>query len=251
MGTVQGGALVNFLADVVRWFSDPANWQGSTGVPTRVLQHLNLSVWPVLLAAIVAVPLGVQLGHRRRGAFLAISLANIGRAVPSFAVLVIGIPIAVYYKLGTFYWPAFLALLLLAIPPMLTNAYTGVREVAPGIVESSRGMGLTERQVLRKIEIPMALPVIITGVRVSAVQVVATATLAALIGGGGLGRYIIDGLSVRDFVEVFAGALLVAALSIATEGVFSLVERLTVSPGITGRTKMVDTLNIRKAGLGV
>lgn len=242
---------MSFLADVARWFADPANWQGSGGIPSRVLEHLSLSVWPVLLAAVVALPLGVTLGHHKRGAFLAISVANIGRAIPSFAVLVVGIPIAFRFGLGTSYWPAFAALFLLAIPPMLTNAYTGVREVDPGTVESSRGMGLTERQILRRIEVPMALPVIITGVRVSAVQVVATATLAALIGGGGLGRYIIDGLPVRDIVQVFAGALLVAVLSVATEGFFSLFERLAVSPGIAGRSTVVDTREIREAGLGL
>jgi osmoprotectant transport system permease protein len=234
MGAQEGGALM-FLGDVVRWFVDAANWQGSTGIPSRVVEHLSLSVWPVLLAVVIAMPTGVLLGHHRRGAFFAISVANIGRALPSFAVVVLALPISIRLGLGLSYWPAFAALFLLAIPPILTNAYTGVREVDPGTVESSRGMGLTEGQVLRRIEIPMALPVILTGVRVSAVQVVATATLAALIGGGGLGRYIIDGLATRDIVQVFAGALLVAALSVATEGAFSLVERVSVSSGISRR----------------
>ncbi len=237
---------MGFLSDVVRWFFDPASWQGSGGIPSCVLEHLSLSVWPVLLAAALALPAGVLLGHHRRGAMLAISVANIGRALPSFAVLVVGIPISFRFGLGVSYWPAFGALFLLAIPPMLTNAYTGVREVDAGTVESARGMGLTEGQVLRRIEIPMALPVIITGVRVSAVQVVATATLAALIGGGGLGRYIIDGLATRDIVEVFSGALLVAALSIVTEGLFSLIERLTVSPGIVRTVDLADISQVPK-----
>jgi osmoprotectant transport system permease protein len=235
-----------FLVEVSRWFSDPVNWHGSSGIPDRILQHLSLSVWPVALAAALAVPLGVTLGHRKRGAFFAISVANVGRALPSFAVLVVGVPVSIKLGLGLSYWPAFAALFLLALPPMLTNAYTGVREVDPGTVESSRGMGLTEGQILRTIEIPMALPVIITGVRVSAVQVVATATLAALIGGGGLGRYIIDGLATRDLVKVFAGALLVAGLSVATEGFFSLVERVSVSPGIGRRGRAVDISQMPK-----
>jgi len=249
VGTAKGGDLVSFLADVARWFADGANWQGSTGVPARIFQHLSLTVWPVALAAALAIPIGVVLGHRKRGAFLAISVANVGRALPSFAVLVLALPFSIRLGLGLSYWPAFAALFLLALPPMLTNAYTGVREVDPAMVESSRGMGLTERQVMRRIEIPMALPVIITGVRVSAVQVVATATLAALIGGGGLGRYIIDGISIRDYVEVFAGALMVAGLSIATEGLFSLIERLAVSPGIRSHSRLIDQDTLR-AGLG-
>jgi osmoprotectant transport system permease protein len=231
---------MDFLVDVARWFADPAHWQGSGGVPARIVEHVSLSVWPVVLAAAVALPTGVLLGHVRRGAFLAISAANVGRALPSFAVLVVGVPISIKLGLGLSYWPAFAALFLLAIPPILTNAYTGVREVDPGTVESSRGMGLTEEQILRRIEVPMALPVIVTGLRVSAVQVVATATLAALIGGGGLGRYIIDGLATRDIVQVFAGAVLVAALSVATEGFFSLLERVLVSPGIARRSRLAD-----------
>ena len=237
---------MTFLADVARWFLDPASWQGTGGVPARVLEHLSLSVWPVALAAAIALPLGVTLGHRNRGAFLAISVANVGRALPSFAVLVVGVPVSIKLGLGLSYWPAFAALFLLAIPPMLTNAFTGVREVDPGTVESSRGMGFTEGQVVRKIEIPLALPVIITGIRVSAVQVVATATLAALIGGGGLGRYIIDGLATRDLVQVFAGALLVAVLSVITEGFFSLMERFFVSPGIGRKAEFVDISQIPK-----
>ncbi len=226
---------MEFLGDVARWFTDPVIWQGSGGIPNRVLEHLVLSVPAVALAAVLSVPVGVYLGHRNRGALFAISVANIGRALPSFAVLVLAIPFSIRLGLGLSYWPAFAALFLLAIPPVLTNSYTGVREVAPGIVESSRGMGLTERQILVDIEIPMAAPVILTGLRVSAVQVVATATLAALIGGGGLGRYIIDGLATRDIVEVFGGAVLVAGLSIFTEVSFALAERALVSPGIRRR----------------
>lgn len=226
---------MGFLGEVTRWFLDPAIWQGSGGIPNRVFEHLLLSVPAVALAAAISVPVGVYLGHRNRGALLAISVANIGRALPSFAVLVLAIPFSIRLGLGLSYWPAFAALFLLAIPPILTNAYTGVREVDPGTVESSRGMGLTEAQVLVDIEIPMAIPVILTGLRVSAVQVVATATLAALIGGGGLGRYIIDGLATRDIVEVFGGAVLVAGLSIVTEVSFALAERALVSPGIRRR----------------
>lgn len=239
--------MIGFLSDVARWFADPANWQGTGGVPNRLLEHLLLAAPPVVLAAAISIPLGMYLGHHRRGALFAISVANIGRALPSFAVLVLAIPFSIRLGLGLSYWPAFAALVLLAIPPILTNAYTGVKEVDPGTVESARGMGLTETQILTKIEVPMAAPVILTGLRVSAVQVVATATLAALIGGGGLGRYIIDGLSIRDIVEVFSGALVVAALSILTEGSFALAERALVSPGIRRRAGVRDLASTPKS----
>lgn len=227
--------------EVLEWFADPSNWQGTSGIPNRVYEHLLLSVPPVLIALLLALPIGVYLGHVKRGAFATISVANVGRALPSFAVLVLAIPLSIRWGLGLSYWPAFIALLVLAIPPILTNAYTSVREVDPEVVEAASGMGLRDRDVLLKTEVPMALPVIITGVRISAVQVIATATLAALIAGGGLGRFIIDGLATGDVPEVVGGAILVALLAIAAEAAFSLLERLSVSPGIR-RKRRFDAL---------
>jgi osmoprotectant transport system permease protein len=166
---------------------------------------------------------------RRFGA-LAVNISNIGRAIPSFAILVLGVQV-----LGIGAKPAFLALLVLAIPPLVTNSYVGMAEVDPEIRESAKGMGMTGRQSVVRVEIPIALPVLLAGVRTAAVQVVATATLAAIVAWGGLGRYIVDGLAQRDSVQVFAGALLVAVLSVLTELALALTQRLVVSAGLTHR----------------
>jgi osmoprotectant transport system permease protein len=225
-------AVEDFTAgNVVRWFTTASHWRGANGIPHRLFEHLQMSIGASLLAAVIALPIGLFLGHLHRGGFIAINLANIGRAIPSFAILVIG---AVMFGVGA--QPAFVALVALAIPPMVTNAYVGVREVDPEAIEAARGMGMTGAQLLGKVEVPMALPLVMAGIRTSTVQVVATATLAAVIGWGGLGRFIVDGLAQRDFVQVFAGALIVAALSVITELVFALLQRLVVSRGLQTRS---------------
>ncbi|MFQ5966879.1 MAG: ABC transporter permease [Acidimicrobiia bacterium] len=229
------------------WFTDPAQWQGTDGIPNRVFEHLTLSIPPVALAALLAIPIGVVLGHTRRGAFLTISVANVGRALPSFAVLVLALPLAIRWGLGLSYWPAFAALFLLAIPPILVNAYTGVREVDPEIREAARGMGLKPRQILTRTELPIAVALILTGLRIASVHVIATAPLAALAAGGGLGRYIIDGLATLNIPEVLGGAILVAALALSFEAGFSLLQRVTASPGLA-RGPYLDALTRSKPG---
>jgi osmoprotectant transport system permease protein len=180
------------------------------------------------VAAAVAIPIAVWLGHRKTGGTLAVAAVNIGRAIPSFAIIALFLPISIRLGLGLGFWPTFLALLFLAIPPMFTNAYTGVAGVDPALTEAARGMGLTERRIITDVELPMASPVILAAIRVAAVQVIATATLGALVAWGGLGRYIIDGFSTQDSVEVFAGAILVAGLALTTEVALGWVERRLV-----------------------
>jgi osmoprotectant transport system permease protein len=227
---------MDFLADVLAWFTDSANWQGSAGIPNRTLEHVRLSAFATMVAAGLAVPLGVLLGHSGRGGLIAVSVVNIGRAIPSFAVIALALPFSIRAGLGIGFWPTFLALVLLALPPIFTNSFTAVRSVGMDVVEAARGMGMRERQVLLEIELPLAAPLILTGIRVAAVQVVATATLGALVGWGGLGRYIIDGFSVQDNVRVFAGALLVAVLAILTDVLFSVTEWiLGARGGLRGR----------------
>jgi osmoprotectant transport system permease protein len=221
---------MNFLSHVVSWFTSGAHWQGTNGIPHRVLEHVVMSAAAVGAAIVLAVPLGLLLGHRRRFGAVAINFSNVGRAVPSFAVLVLAAQI-----IGIGAEPAFIALFVLAIPPLVTNSYVGMAGVESEIRESARGMGMTSWQSLSRVELPVALPVVLAGVRTAAVQVVATATLAALVAWGGLGRYIIDGLAQRDFVQVFAGAFLVALLSVLTELALALVQRITVSAGLTHR----------------
>jgi osmoprotectant transport system permease protein len=223
---------MDFLQAVVGWLAAPEHWVGSNGIPNRVAEHLLISVLTTLAAVAIALPIGVAAGHSGRGGFLAINVANFGRAMPSLALLALMLPLALSLKLGLGFWPTFIALVPLGIPPTLTNSYVGVREVDRDIVEAARGMGLRDREVLRDVELPLAAPLILAGVRNSAVAIVATATLGALVAGGGLGRYIVDGIALQDYPRVFVGALLVALLSIAVEVTFGAVERLTVSSGL-------------------
>ncbi len=221
-----------FLLDVVAWLSAPEHWVGSDGIPTRIGQHLLLSAVTAIVAVWIALPIGVLFGHAGRGGFLAINLANVGRAMPSLALLALMLPVALSMKLGLGFWPTFFALVPLGIPPILTNSYVAVREVDRDIVEAARGMGLRELEVLRMVELPIAAPLIIAGVRNAAVAIVATATLGALVAGGGLGRYIVDGLARQDYPRLFVGALLVAVLSIAVEIAFGAFERFVISTGL-------------------
>ena len=223
---------MEFLGDVLAFFADGANWVGEAGILNRTLEHIGLSAFSMAVAAFIAIPPALLLGHTGRGGLFAVSVVNIGRAVPSFAIVALALPVSINLGLGLGYWPTFLALVALALPPMFTNTYTGVREVDQGTVEAARGMGMSGWEVLRGIELPLASPVILAAVRVASVQVVATATLGALVAWGGLGRYIIDGFSQRDNVEVFVGGVLVALLAVITELFFGLVERWAVPAGL-------------------
>ncbi len=225
--------MIEFLGDVVAWFGD--NWTGSGGIVTRTWEHIWVSGWAVVAAMGVAMPLASWLGHAKRGGIVAVSVVNVGRALPSFGIVALSLPITIriarnvpFIDSGLGFLPTFVALFALALPPIFTNTYTGVRNVSPEAVEAARGMGFRGSGILWKVELPLASPVILAGIRTSSVQVVATATLGALVAYGGLGRYIIDGFAVRDNVTIFAGALLVAALSVLTEVAFSVAERWLV-----------------------
>jgi osmoprotectant transport system permease protein len=198
----------------------------------RILEHIELSGLAVAIALLIAAPIALYLGHTGRGGFVAINVANIGRALPSLALLAFGLVIAIALGLGLGFWPTIFALVPLAIPPIMTNTYVAVREVDRDIVDAARGMGLSEGQILRTIEVPLGLPLILAGVRTAAVNVVATATLGALVAGGALGRFIVDGLALREFDQLFAGAVLVALLAIVTELTFTALERFSRSPGM-------------------
>jgi osmoprotectant transport system permease protein len=223
---------VDFLAEVGGWFADGEHWTGTGGIPNRVFEHLQLSGLAIVCAALIALPAGAWLGHVRRGGLFAVSVVNIGRAIPSFAIVAIALPIAIRLGLGFGFWPTWLAVFFLALPPMFTNTYTAIRGADPDAVSAARGMGLRESDVLFRVELPLGAPLMIAAARVAAVQVVATAPLGALVGWGGLGRYIIDGLAVRDFAEVFAGASLVAGLAVLTELAFTAFERVFLPAGV-------------------
>jgi osmoprotectant transport system permease protein len=224
------------FVEVFNWLTEGAHWSGSNGIPIRALQHVELSLAAVAMAAAISLPLGLLIGHTRRGEFLAVSVANVGRAVPSFAILVMSFSIMLQYfgKHAFGFLPTLIALFFLAIPPILTNTIVGVQGVDPDTVEAARGMGMTERDVLLRLELPLAAPVIMAGIRISTLQVVATATLSALIAGGTLGRFIVDGFATNDPVQTVAGAVLVGTLALATEFAFARLER-AVSPRMASR----------------
>jgi osmoprotectant transport system permease protein len=223
---------MTILGAVVAWLTDPAHWQGSDGIPVRVLEHLELSGASVLVAAAIALPIGLAIGHSGRGTWLAVNLANVGRAIPSVAVLGLALPftIQVFHQLE--FWPTFVTLVVLAIPPILTNTYVGVRGVDRDLLDSARGVGMSPLQALSRVELPLAMPVIVAGLRTSAVQVIATATLGAWVAEGGLGRYIFDGLDRQEFDRMIVGGLLVALLALGADWALGLVQRRLASPGL-------------------
>lgn len=224
------------IAEIAAWFSDPAHWSGPNGIPTRVLEHVEIAFAALAIAAAIGLPVGIWIGHTRRHVRFAINLANLGRAVPSLAAIAIIVPItqAISPKGGGFdLYPTITAMVLLAIPPILVNTYAGIAEVDRDLVESARGMGLREREILRGVELPIALPVVIGGIRSAAVQVIATATLGAIYGLGALGRYIISGLQQNDANGMlFGGVILVTLLALSAEGLLALAQRRLTSPGL-------------------
>jgi osmoprotectant transport system permease protein len=223
---------VDLIAGIFEWFLSPSNWSGGGGIPHRTIEHLQISILALILASIVGFPAGLFIGHTGLGAFVVTSVANVGRAIPSFAVVGLAVPFSLRMGLGMGFWPTLLALFLLGIPPILTNTYVGVRNIETDTLEAARGMGMSGWEVLRNIELPLASPLIVVGLRVAMVQIIATATLAALVAGGGLGRFIIHGFAIRDFVEVTGGALLVAILAIAVELAFGVVEKIVTPHGL-------------------
>lgn len=226
---------MEFLGEVVAWFANPETWSGRNGIPIRLWEHVSLAGAALAVGTLIALPLGLLIGHTGRGALAVVSIANIGRAIPSLGWFGIVFVPALNLGLGLGFWPSVIALVPLAIPPIVTNTYTGLREVDRDLVEAARGMGMREGQILRKLEIPVALPVILAGIRTSAVQVVATATLAAVIAGGTLGQLILVGINIGDEVQVFGAALLVALLAILTELSFAAIQRAATSPGLRDR----------------
>jgi osmoprotectant transport system permease protein len=232
---------MSIVVDVVEWFTTAEHWRGDFGVPHRLTEHALMSGAAVVTAMLIGLPLGIWLGHRGRGGAVAINLTNVGRAIPSLAILAL-----TQQAIGLSGWPgfgarpAFVALVALAVPPLVTNAYVGMRGVDPDVVEAARGMGMTGGELLRRVELPIALPLVMAGVRTAAVQVVATATLAAVTAWGGLGRFIVDGFGQQDNAQIVAGALLVGLMALVTELVLARVQRALVSQGLQGKQLRVD-----------
>jgi osmoprotectant transport system permease protein len=227
---------MHLFIQAIQWLFDRSHWTGFDGIPDRLWQHVGLSLVATALAMAIAVPVGLFVGHTRRGEFLATSVANAARSLPSFGLLaLVFVAVSDFFpRLAFGALPTIVALVVLGIPPILTNTYVGVQGVDQDTIEAARGMGMTERQVLLRLEVPLSAGLIMAGLRTAALQIVATATLAALFAGGTLGRYIVDGFAQKDDPKLVAGAILVALLAIATEIGFALVERL-VTPRTSSR----------------
>lgn len=230
---------MSLVQDVARWLTDPAHWQGPAGIPARLAEHLELCVVALAIAAVLGLTTGIWVGHTGRRAGLAVNLANLGRALPTFAVMAIVLPVtaAIDPELGFKVYPAIIALAVLAIPPLLVNAYVGISGVDPEIVEAGRANGMRERQLLRQVELPLAVPALFTGIRSASSQVIATATLAAVFGGPGLGRFLIEGLaqqnsSANGYAEMWSAVILIGALFAVVEGGLAALQRAFTSAGL-------------------
>jgi osmoprotectant transport system permease protein len=220
--------------NIVGWFTDPAHWTGSGGIPAQVGFHLLYSGVALLAALAIAVPLGIVIGYTGRGEALIAGFANALRALPSLGLLVLLFLIISPVVTGRLVYvlPTIVVLVLLAVPPILTGTYAGIQSADPDAVGAARGMGFTKRQILLRVQLPCALPLMVSGVRSSTLQIISTATIAAYLGLQGLGRFILDGRATANFSEMAGGAILVAVLAIVLEFTFAWLGRIIVSPGL-------------------
>lgn len=232
---------MNIWDQTRQWLSLPGRWSWSdpAGIPYRTLEHLGFSALSLAMAAILAIPFALWLAHYRRGAFLAGSVVNIGRAVPSFGLIILVWYLASRWQFSTSFWPLLIALVALALPPLFANTYAGVVSVDAGAVDAARGTGHTETQIMLGVELPLASPVILAGARVAFLQLIATVAIGAIVNdGGGLGRYIVDGFAqgAGGYGEILAGGVAVVLLALACDGLFSVLTRLAVPKGLTATT---------------
>jgi osmoprotectant transport system permease protein len=224
------GDQVNFLSQALSYIFTAANWGGPSGLTVRILEHLQYTFVAVIVSALIAIPLGMLIGHTGKGTFLVVTGVNSLRALPTLGVLLLGV---LLYGLGLV--PPTIALMLLGIPPLLAGTYSGIANVDPNIVDAARSMGMTESRILLRVETPNAMPLILGGLRTATLQVVATATIAAYASLGGLGRYLIDGIKVREFYIALVGALMVTALALILDALMAFAVWTSV-PG-TGRLR--------------
>ncbi|PZP13953.1 MAG: ABC transporter permease [Brachybacterium faecium] len=215
------------LGQALQWLQDPARWSGPSGIPMRLLEHLGYTALGVAVAALIAIPLGLLVGHTGRGKALAVAVAGAARALPT-----LGLVTLFALMMGIGLTAPLLAFVILAVPSLLAGAYSAIEAVNPATVDAARAQGMTEWQILTRVELPLGLPLLIGGVRGATVQVIATAMLAAYVGNGGLGRYIFLGLGSQDYPQMIAGSLLVIALALVLDLMLLLLQRLTAPRGL-------------------
>lgn len=239
---------MDVFADTFAWLAAPANWTGSGGIPTRLFEHLQYSALVLVIAAVIAVPLGFFIGHTGRGRVAAVAVAGALRALPTLGLLVLFALLA-----GSGLMPPVWALVILTVPPLLAGSYAGISSVDRTVVDGARAMGMTELQILFRVELPNGLPVLAGGIRTAVLQVIATVSVVAYLPLGGLGRYLFDGLVLQDFPRMLGGSLLIAALAIAVDLLLAAVQRMILSPGLStdsrgGRTSAGDLAAAAPAG---
>jgi osmoprotectant transport system permease protein len=222
--------MSNIVGDTVAWIGDPKHWSGTSGIPVRLLEHLEYSGLVLAIAAAIALPVGLYIGHTGRGRVAAVAVAGALRALPTLGLLVLFALIA-----GSGLMPPVWALVVLTVPPLLAGAYAGISSVDRNVVDAARAVGMTELQVLFKVELPNGLVVLFGGVRTAVLQVIATVSVVAYLPLGGLGRYLFDGLSLQDFPRMLAGSLLIAALAIAVDLLLAGVQKTVLSPGLSAK----------------
>lgn len=234
------------IVSILEWLTSADAWSGADGILARLLEHIGYTVTVLVIAALIAVPLGLWIGHSGRGGWL-VTTANALRAVPTLGLL-FALTLVLLPRLpgdAAFLVPSIAVLVLLAVPPILSGTYAGVEAVEPAARDAARGIGMTGGEVLRQVELPIALPLLISGLRAAVLQVVATATIAAYVGLGGLGRFLIDGLATQDYASTAGGAILVALLALGLDAPFALLQRFIVSPGLTGRISRAQRRDAR------
>lgn len=220
--------MSNIFVDTLAWLTDPVHWSGSGGIATRLLEHLQYSGLVLVIAAAIAVPLGLFIGHTGHGRVVAVAFAGALRALPTLGLLVLFALLA-----GSGLMPPVWALVILTVPPLLAGTYAGISSVDPAVVDGARAMGMTELQILFRVELPNGLQVMFGGIRTAVLQVIATVSVVAYLPLGGLGRYLFDGLVLQDFPRMLGGSLLIAALAIAVDLVLALVQRILLPPGLS------------------
>jgi osmoprotectant transport system permease protein len=232
---------MNYFIDAVNWVLDPANYQGPGSIPARILEHLLFTLVTLLMASAIAIPIGYAIGHTGRGLSAAVSIAGGLRALPTLGMVTL-----VGLSVGVGLTAPYVALTILAIPPLLAGAYTGFRAIDRGTIDAARAVGMSEWQIVGKVEVPLGLPLLIGGIRSAVLQVIATATLAAYVSDFGLGRYLFTGLKTRDYAQMLGGSLVVILLALALEGIFALIQRIVVPHGVTaGRTTSTRSRALR------
>jgi osmoprotectant transport system permease protein len=220
------------FSDALAWLFDPAHYGGRVDIPTHVLDHLRVSGICILIAAVIALPIGIAIGHTGKGRGAAILISNIARAVPTLGLLSILI-----LAIGVDLRPIVIVLVILAIPPMLAGTYAGIESVDRQTINAARAVGMSEWQIITRVELPLAAPLIIGGLRAMALQVIATLGIASSFAFGGLGIYVINGLNQGDNVQLLAGAILITALALIVDGALAVVQRFVVPRGVAlGRT---------------